>query len=98
METLSVLGKMRLPVPSTAADIPGLVEKVNEKKEEYESKQKRKLQGEAIAEDADEAEEEGEAGPSNGAAGPENGSLAPVNVSMRCDEAFGQVIVEIFAN
>lgn len=97
METLSVLGKMRLPVPSTVGDIPGLVEKINVKKEEYESKQKRKLKGEAVAEDVDEDEDSGDdgAGTSNGAV---NGSHMPVNVSMRCDEAFGQVIVEIVAN
>lgn len=98
METLSVLGKMRLPVPSTVADIPGLVEKVTAKKEEYESKQKRKLQGEAVAEDADDNDDEDGGDTSNGVAGPDNGSHAPVNVSMRCDEAFGQVIVEIVAN
>lgn len=98
METLSVLGKMRLPVPSTVADIPGLVEKISAKKEEYESKQKRKLQGEAVAEDADDNDEADEAGTSSAGAGATNGSHAPVNVSMRCDEAFGQVIVEIVAN
>eukprot|EP00892_Ulva_mutabilis_P000262 jgi/Ulvmu1/10236/UM060_0037.1 len=100
METLSVLGKMRLPVPSTVADIPGLVEKVAAKKADYESKQKRKMEGETVAEDAedDDGSEEDGAGPSNGAAGAANGSHAPVNVSMRCDEAFGQVILEIVAN
>lgn len=98
METLSTLGKMRLPMPSTVADIPGLVEKVTAKKEEYESKQKRKMQGETVAEDADDNDDEDEAGTSNGVAAPDNGSHAPVNVSMRCDEAFGQVIVEIVAN
>lgn len=98
METLSVLGKMRLPVPSTVADIPSLVEKVNAKKEEYESKQKRKLEGEVVAEDADDNDEEDEDGPSSSGAGASNGAHAPVNVSMRCDEAFGQVIVEIVAN
>lgn len=98
METLSVLGKMRLPVPSTVADIPGLVEKVSAKKEDYESKQKRKLQGEVVAEEADDNDDGDEAGPSSGANGTVNGSHAAVNVSMRCDEAFGQVIVEIVAN
>jgi hypothetical protein len=97
IETLSLLSKMKLPVPVTVSDIPSLVEKLQEKKAEYEDKQKRALAGEKIPE---EEEEEAQAVAQDAAVThvAANRMSGDVAVNMRCDEAFGQVILEIAVN
>ena len=88
-----MLSKLKLPVPVTVSDVPGLVEKLAAKKAEYEDKQTRALAGETVVEE----EEEEPAGSSSKqeALAAASSSTGPVAVSMRCDEAFGQVILEL---
>lgn len=93
METLGILSKLKLPVPVSVTDVPALVEKIAAKKAEYEDKQKRALAGEKVEE-----EEQAAVSSKQETAALDAGSTGPVAVQMRCDEAFGQVILAIAVN
>lgn len=89
IEALGMFSKLRLPIPGTVADIPALVEKVEAAKEEYLSKQKRALAGEVFEPEAEEVQP--------APAGP-NHVKGTVSVDLRCDEAFGTVLLELCAH
>lgn len=95
METLGMLSKLKLPVPVNVSEVPGLVEKISAKKAEYEDKQKRALAGEKVVE---EEEEQAASSSKQDTPVPASGGTGAVGVSMRCDEAFAQVILEIAVN
>jgi hypothetical protein len=95
METLGMLSKLKLPVPTTVSDVPGLVEKICAKRTEYEDKQRRALAGEKVVE---EEEEQAASTSKQEDPTPDSSSVGSVAVSMRCDEAFGQVILAIAVN
>ena len=110
MDTLALCAKLKVPVPKDLSDVETLAQTVSEKKAGYQEKQKKALAGEGPEEEAEEAE----AGPSNGKSGggggsakgkkggkgggDANGVQTPVQVSIRCDEAFGSVLVELTAH
>ena len=112
MDTLSLFSKLKLPIPTTAADVPSLAETVAQKKADFEAKQVKAL--EAGDEDAGHDEDEPDMPPtppetgagasssaaeeSRDAASTSAVAAAAVSVSMRCDEAFGTVLVELAAH
>lgn len=96
MDTLALFAKLKLPVPTTAAEVEDAQRTLEAKKAEYEAKQKRALAGEDVPEDIEEDEK-----PVKKAGGPKRGSggkKGTVEVNMRCDEAFGMVLVELAAH
>jgi hypothetical protein len=109
VETMSLLSKLKLTMPSAVAEVPALQQAAAAKKAGYEAKQKQALENG----DEDAAEEEEPATPTvdsekggakrgqkgrggAGAAGASDCAQA-VSVTMRCDEAFGMVLVELTA-
>ena len=113
MDMLSLFSKLKLSVPTTAAEVPPLADTVKTMKEKYEEKQKRALEAgeDGVEEEADSAAATPTAAARGGAAGGSGaapaslsraaaagGAGSAVAVNVRCDEAFGTVLVEIKAH
>ena len=102
IETLGLLASLQLPVPKTAAEVEEVAATVKARKAEYEAKQKRKLAGEDVSEDDAQFDRAG--GGSDAAAKVEKPAAAKaggkrgVALSIKCDEAFNMVLVELTAH
>lgn len=106
IETLGLLGSLKLPVPKTAAEVEEIAATVKTRKADYEAKQKRKLAGEEVSEDdaefdragsGDEAPSKAKKQPAGGKNGA-GGKKGEVELSIKCDEAFNMVLVELMAH
>jgi hypothetical protein len=103
MDTLSMLAKLKLPVPKTVAEVEEVAATVTKRKADYEGKQARKIAGEDIPEE-DAEFDEGGGGGSAPAKGSKSAKAAPagrkgkVSLHLRCDEALGFVLVELAGN
>lgn len=88
IDALALFSKLRLPVPSTVADVHALSQTVAAKKVDFLDKQRRVLAGETV-----------EAEPAEAAARGRGTKAAPpkgtVVVGMRSDEVFGTVLLEL---
>jgi hypothetical protein len=104
MDTLSMLAKLKLPVPKTVAEVEEVAATVTKRKADYEGKQARKIAGEDIPEEDAEFVAGGGGGSSAPAKGSKSAKAAPagrkgkVSLHLRCDEALGFVLVELAGN
>jgi hypothetical protein len=93
MNTLALLSTLKLSVPTSTAEVEEVATVVTSLKREYEDKQKRALAGEDVPEDELYAPALQKKDKTSSAQ-----KKGTVDVSIRCDEAFGVVLLELAAH